>query len=240
MTTPHLVYFADPMCSWCWGLSPVIETIQERFGPTLPIRLIMGGLRPWTADPMTAEGRREVREQWEHVHEVSGQPFDFAFFDRERFVYDTEPPSRAVVVLRRRGMATGLAALRRIQRAFYAENRDVTDTDTLTGIAAEFSIDEAIFRSEFGSEAAGEETRGDFAVAQSAGIRGFPTLIVGEGGDNQSALVTHGFQPVARIIPSLEQWLDKTATASSSVIGHASRPTITCHRLPAGDAHEVF
>ena len=221
MRQPHLVYFADHMCSWCWGFAPVIQAIEERFGPALPIRLVMGGLRPWTEQAMTAHGRADVRHHWQHVHTASGQPFDFAFFDRDRFVYDTEPPSRAVVVLRRRGMDTGLAALRRIHRAFYAENRDVTDTATLAALAAEFGVDEAAFCSEFGSEAAVEETRGDFAIAQSAGIRGFPTLIAGKGDDDQYALVTHGFQPGARILPALEQWLGKAAAIPSAETGQA-------------------
>jgi putative protein-disulfide isomerase len=214
MHKPHLVYFADPMCSWCWGFSPVIEAISEQFGTSLPIRLVMGGLRPWTKSPMTAHDRADVRNHWEHVHEASGQPFDLAFFDRERFVYDTEPPSRAVVVLRRRGMETGLAALRRIHRAFYAENRDVTDTDTLAALAAELGVDATTFRDEFGSEAAMEETHSDFAIAQSAGIRGFPTLIASEGDDNQYSLVTHGFQPEGRILPAVERWFGKTAAMS--------------------------
>jgi putative protein-disulfide isomerase len=221
MNKPHLVYFADPMCSWCWGFSPVIEAISERFGPALPIRLILGGLRPWTTEPMNAHDRGDVRNHWEHVHEASGQPFDFAFFDRERFVYDTEPASRAVVVLRRRGMETGLAALRRIHRAFYAESRDVTDTATLAALAAEFGVDEASFCREFESETAVEETRGDFAIAQSAGIRGFPTLIAGGGDDDQYALVTHGFQPGARILPALEQWFGKAEAMSSAESGQA-------------------
>lgn len=221
MRQPHLVYFADPMCSWCWGFAPVVQAIRERFGPALPIRLVMGGLRPWTEQAMTAHDRADVRNHWEHVHTASGQPFDFAFFDRERFVYDTEPPSRAVVVLRRRGMDTGLAALRRIHRAFYAENRDVTDTATLAALAAEFGVDEAAFRSEFDSEAAMEETRGDFAIAQSAGIRGFPTLIAGDRDDDQYALVTHGFQPSASILPALEQWLGKAAAMSSALSSEA-------------------
>lgn len=221
MRKPHLVYVADPMCSWCWGFSPVIEAISERFGPSLPIRLILGGLRPWTTEPMTEHDRSDVRNHWQHVHEASGQPFDFAFFDRERFVYDTEPPSRAVVVLRRRGMATGLAALRRIHRAFYAESRDVTDTETLAEQAVELGMDRTAFRDEFASEAALAETRGDFATAQSAGIRGFPTLIAGEGDDNQYALVTHGFQPDAHILPALEHWLGRETTNSSVSDGEA-------------------
>lgn len=209
MSTPHLIYFADPMCSWCWGFSPVIAAITERFGPALPIRLVLGGLRPGTTDPMSAADRQDVRGHWEHVHEASGQPFDFGFFDRERFVYDTEPASRAVMVLRRRGMETGLAALRRMQAAFYAENRDVTDTDTLAALAGEFGLDAETFREEFASEAAVRETWADFAFAQNAGIRGFPAMVAGTGEDNRYALVTNGFQPAERIVPALGQWLKK-------------------------------
>jgi len=33
----HLVYFADPMCSWCWGFAPAIEALAEVRGDTLPI-----------------------------------------------------------------------------------------------------------------------------------------------------------------------------------------------------------
>ncbi|MDB5418474.1 MAG: dithiol-disulfide isomerase, partial [Phenylobacterium sp.] len=29
MDEPHLIYFADPMCSWCYGFSPVIEEIRK-------------------------------------------------------------------------------------------------------------------------------------------------------------------------------------------------------------------
>lgn len=107
---------------------------------------------------MTAHDRGDVRNHWEHVHEASGEPFDLGFFNRERFVYETEPPSRPVVVLQRRGTATGLAALRRIHRSVYAENRDLTDTGTLSALAAELGVDPARFRDEFDRKAAAPGT----------------------------------------------------------------------------------
>ena len=33
----HFLYVADPMCSWCWGFSPVIDKIDETFGETAPV-----------------------------------------------------------------------------------------------------------------------------------------------------------------------------------------------------------
>ena len=221
MQGPHLVYFADPMCSWCWGFSPVMQAIQQRFGAALPVRLILGGLRPGTTQPMDPRDLLDVRGHWEHVREASGQPFDFGFFDRGGFVYDTEPASRAVVVLRRRGMATGLAALQRIQRAFYAHNQDVTDVDTLAALAAEFGVAPADFRDEFAHDDAVQETLADFATAHGAGVRGFPTLIAGSGRDDRYALITHGFQPAERIVPAVERWLGEASASAAAADGQS-------------------
>ena len=206
MSDPHLVYFADPMCSWCWGFSPVIEAIEQRFGADLPIRLVLGGLRPGTEEPLTDAGKAEIQTHWDHVHEASGQKFDHAFFARERFVYDTEPSSRAVVVMRRHSMATALAGLHRIQVAFYADNRDVTDLNELTAIAAELGLPADAFRAEMHSDAAKQETLQDFALAQRAGIRGFPTLIAGVGRNDQYDLITNGYQRLELIVSALEKW----------------------------------
>ena len=206
MTNPHLVYFADPMCSWCWGFSPVISAIEERFGAALPIRLVLGGLRPGADQELSAAERADIRSHWTHVHDASGQPFDFAFFDRPGFVYDTEPASRAVVVLRRHGVEQALRALRHIQAAFYAHNQDVTDAAVLGTLAGELGMDPAEFAREFESEGVRRETWSDFAMAQQAGVRGFPTLIAGSGVGNRYVLITNGFQPADRILSLLNQW----------------------------------
>ena len=120
----QFIYFADPMCSWCWGFAPVIERLNAAYGEALPIRLVMGGLRPGTEQVMTEAAKQSTRTHWEHVTEASGQPFNYAFFDRQDFVYDTDPAARATVLVRKRRPEKALAFLERTQRAFYAENQD--------------------------------------------------------------------------------------------------------------------
>jgi putative protein-disulfide isomerase len=215
LSRPHLVYFADPMCSWCWGFAPTIESIQHRYGNALPIQLVMGGLRPGTTKPLDEAGRRTIREHWEHVQEASGQPFDFQFFEREDFVYDTEPASRAVVVVRRAGVRDPLSFLHLVQAAFYAESRDVTDEQVLADLAAQSGFDRGAFLQAFRGEKAKQETWRDFASAQHAGIRGFPTLIAGVGEGTPYALVTQGYQPVERLMQSLGTWLEAARTTTS-------------------------
>ena len=202
----QLIYFADPMCSWCWGFASVMDAVAERH-PDLPVRLVLGGLRPFTTKPMDDKAKASTREHWEHVREASGQPFDFAFFERDGFVYDTEPAARAVVAMRRLDPAAALAFDHRIAHAFYAENRDVTDPEVLAELAEAAGADREAFASTFADEATKTETLQDFSIAQAAGVTGFPTLVAGPQADGSFALVTAGFQSPEAILSRLDHWL---------------------------------
>lgn len=206
MAEPQLIYFADPMCSWCWGFAPTIAAIRDRYGDQLPVSVILGGLRPGTIEPMTPKLSETIRDHWRHVAEASGQPFDFAFFDRKGFIYDTEPSARAVVAMRSHSPERALSFMNRIQRAFYAENRDITDIEVLAELALEFGLTRAEFLADMASDTIRNETLSDFMVAQRTGVTGFPTLIAGTGGSTGWALITEGFQPKERILALLERW----------------------------------
>src|SRR5690606_27099081 len=74
----ELVYFADPMCSWCYGFAPVVAAIEQHFRGRLPLRLVMGGLRAGQTQPMRDKDRDYVRNEWVRVNAATGQPFDFS------------------------------------------------------------------------------------------------------------------------------------------------------------------
>ena len=211
MDTPHLIYFADPMCSWCYGFSPVIEDIRRAFGRALPVRVVMGGLRPGTTDPMTEEAKRQVTGHWTHVAEASGLPFDRSVLDREGFVYDTDPAARAVVVVRAEDEELAAPFLGRTQRAFYAENRDVTSGEVLADLAAEFGLARERFLEDWNSEAAKQATWRDYAVSQRAGVTGFPTLVGGPNAEGAYGVVTRGYAPGEQVVAVLKAWVDQLA-----------------------------
>ena len=213
MSDPHLIYFSDPMCSWCWGFAPVIEAIGARYGEALPIRLIMGGLRPGNVEPMSEKARRDVRGHWSKVTEASGQPFGESVVDRRGFVYDTDPVARAVVVARRTGPAMGLAYLRAAHRAFYVEGRDVTKLDVLADMAGELELERGAFLAGLESEEAKTETWNDYNLSMNAGVAGFPTLIIGPKPDGQYAMITRGFRPREEVLAAIDRWLSTRAAA---------------------------
>ncbi len=207
MADRQLIYFADPMCSWCWGFAPVVDAVRERWGDALPVRLVLGGLRPGTTEPMTPKAKTELAGHWIHVIEASGQPFREGGMADPGFVYDTDPAARAVVVARRSGMDVALSFLHNAQRAFYAEGRDVTRSDTLAEIAASLGLERESFLAELASEDAKQETWRDYAISRGAGVTGFPTLIAGPQPDGTWLAVTRGFQPAAAVMPHIEAWM---------------------------------
>ena len=206
MKSGQLVYVADPMCSWCWGFSPVIDSIRDHFGSDLQVRLLLGGLRPGTTEAMDDAAKAMIREHWEHVQERTGQPFDFTFFDRDGFVYNTEPPSRAIVAARRQDSETAFSLLKKIQKAFYAENRDVTDGDVLCDLAAGSGMDRKAFGDLFDSKNVRQETIDDFAAARRAGVDGFPALIAGTDSEGYE-VITIGCRPWEQIKSLITSWL---------------------------------
>lgn len=215
MAAREFLYIADPMCSWCYGFAPVMEKIAAHFEGRIPVRLMMGGLRAGNTRPMRPEDREYIKGAWTRVHEASGQPFDFAFFDRETFTYDTEPACRAVVTARNIAPEKALAFKGRISHAFYGQNRDITDTDELVKIAGEAGFDDEDFRAKFLSADIRNETFKDFLIAKDMGVEGFPCLCVGNDTDGY-ALVTQGFRPIDGLIEAIEGWLAKKDAAPTN------------------------
>ncbi len=208
--TREILYVSDPMCSWCWGFSPTINAIAERFAGQAPVRIVVGGLRPGTTEPMDEKSRDFIRGHWEHVIEASGQPFDFEALERrarDGFVYDTEPAARAIVVVRELALDHTLAYHDAVQKAFYADGRDVTRTEELACLAEPFGLDEEAFTDAFDKPEMREQTWVDFALARQLGVSGFPTLLVREG--KRAALLAAGYRQLDSLTGPIEAWLEQ-------------------------------
>ena len=195
----NLIYVGDPMCSWCYGFATPLDQLlaDPQDAAPLQLALVMGGLRPFTTEPITAERANELAGHWHHVAQASGQPFTPApdtAMHQPGFVYDTEPASRATVTVRSLWPKLVWRYFKAVQHAFYAEGRNVTEPGVLADIAEGLGIARADFAKAFASQAMRDATLQDFRQAQAWGIRGFPTLVA-EHGDHLH-LVGSGFMPV--------------------------------------------
>jgi putative protein-disulfide isomerase len=199
----HLIYVMDPMCSWCYGFAPVVEGLVNEYKGSLQFKIVMGGLRPGTEKPLDAQMKETIKHHWQDVNKVTEQPFDFTFFDREEFIYDTEPACRAVVTMRYLKPVCELDFVKAIQTAFYANNNDVTKRDVLASIAYQFGVEEESFLEKFDSDEMKEKTQQDFNIARHLQATAFPSLYLLNG--TSIHLINRGYRPYDGMKAHLER-----------------------------------
>ncbi len=186
----RLIYVGDPMCSWCWGFAPEIESLAGE----LPTEVVVGGLRPGPmAQPIDDRMAGTLEHHWDEIAERTGQPFDATFLERrDGWVYDTEPAAIAVTQMREMNEPRTLDYFTDIQMAFYGRGEDITDFDVLAKLAREYDVDQDDFAAAMETDEAKKRAWKDFSRARNWGINGFPTL-VGDLGDGRLALLARGW-----------------------------------------------
>jgi putative protein-disulfide isomerase len=211
METVHdpktLIYVMDPMCSWCWGFSPVLEELRSQYQERIPFQLMVGGLRPGNTERFDDSRRGHILQHWRTVQERTGQPFNFHFQMGTTFTYDTEPASRAIVVVRQLVPGQEWALLREIQAAFYVENADVTKIQILEGLVVKLGMDGSLFRQAFHDSQTRQAVWEEFDQAREMGVSGFPALL-GKQGQAVSTFM-YGYQGVAILCPLIDRFLEK-------------------------------
>jgi putative protein-disulfide isomerase len=215
MTENSLVYVGDPMCSWCYGFGVPLQELLGQL-PGVPLALVLGGLRAYNQEVMPDTLKATLHHHWEEVTKRSGKPFGTGQFDREGYIYDTEPACRAVVTIRTYAAKHTLAMYHAVQHAFYAQGRDITQTAVLADVWQEvravlldskaakhidFSRDD--FLQAFEDDTIKTQTRNDFAMVQQWGIRGFPALIAVVNGEAQ--LVANGYMAAGDMLQRVQE-----------------------------------
>jgi putative protein-disulfide isomerase len=183
----------------------VIGAIEESYKDRLKFELMLGGLRPGTTEPVMPKFREEILHHWHEVHRRTGQTFVFEAAMPDGFIYNTEPPSRAVVTVSEINPTATFPYFKSVQQAFYAERQDVTKPETLAALAQRQDIESAKFLERFHSDDVKKKTQMNFYQVQQAGITGFPTVALQN--DSGAQLLMVGYQPFEELKPKIDAWL---------------------------------
>jgi putative protein-disulfide isomerase len=171
---PILYYVADPMCSWCWGFTPTVEALDT--DDRIELRYVMGGLARDSDEPMPVDMRTYVQGAWREVESMTGARFNWEFWQECQPRRSTYPACRAVIAAALQN--GGPAMFHRIQRAYYLEARNPSDSATLVEIAAELELDTVRFAQDLASEAVEEALQEDFHLRRQLQAKAFPSLVL--------------------------------------------------------------
>ena len=182
-TTLHYIY--DPLCGWCYAVSPLVRAARE----VLPVVGHGGGMLTGARrQPISPEWRDYVTPKDHHISQLTGQVFGRAYKEgllRDySAILDSEPPITGVLAAEDLA-GRGLDFLEAVQKAHYSEGRRVADLAVLKDIAGELGLKHTAFKAAY-ERFSGERTRSHFVQSRrllaAVGGDGFPTFVLERGG----------------------------------------------------------
>ena len=180
-----LIYVGDPLCSWCYGFSGEISAALEELDAEVDFELIMGGLRPYNKET-TKDLGDFLHHHWDQVSQRSGKNFKYDILKDSSFVYDTEPPSRAVLVVREIAAEKEFDFFKDVQVEFYLNNKNTNKIDAYFKLLEKYDLDKGTFTEAYNSERMKEKIKIDFRRASALGVRGFPSVLLAYKGETRA------------------------------------------------------
>lgn len=196
-----IIYVGDPMCSWCYGIAPEYSRLIDRFDGDLEFELVMGGLRPYNTQTMP-ELKDFLTEHWHEVNERSGQEFSYGILDDASITYDTEPPSRATVVVRQLSPEKEIEFFKKAQTLFYKENKNMHLAESYYELLDDMNIDKESFTTAFNSDEMKRKIKDDFSRASALNVNSFPTIILEHEGKYHA--IARGYSTADKMIKRIE------------------------------------
>ena len=207
---PELLYLFDPLCGWCYGMSPVIQRVRQEFAGRLDVSVLCGGM-------VLGEQAGPIRHDWpyisgalQQVERVTGVEFGAAFRalgEEGSYVQDSEPPSWAINVFRQLNQSQTASFAHDIQVAYFRDGADLNEPKTYLPLATAYGVDRAEFLRRLTLPETALATRQEFAAVAKIGVQGFPTTILRVG--NEGYVLARGYQPYETFAEGLTQALEQ-------------------------------
>lgn len=182
-TTPTLYYIHDPMCSWCWGFTPVWKAVQqklqERYPETVKIQYILGGLAPDTDKIMPESMQVNIRDNWRKIQqEIPGIQFNYDFWTSCKPRRSTYPSCRSVIACGMQQQDLKDKMVVAIQQAYYLDAKNPSEEEVLIELAVDIGLDPEIFSDDLNSDTCNRLLEDDFLIRRKLGVHSFPSLVL--------------------------------------------------------------
>jgi putative protein-disulfide isomerase len=208
MEKPQLMYVYDPLCGWCYGFSPVVEQLKNKYAGKVTWQIYSGGLAIGERAVPVKEKFRYIKGALQTVEQTTGVTFGEGFrqlLEEGQYIYNSEPPCIALTVVKSLQGKDPLAFAHDLHHVFFYEGKSLNDLETYLPLVGKQGIDKDTFRAHFQSDTAKRQTYEEFKFVQDIGISGYPALVFVKG--EQGYLLARGYQKYDLLDKAIDQLL---------------------------------
>ncbi|MFT3950241.1 MAG: DsbA family protein [Agriterribacter sp.] len=181
---PLIIYFYDAYCCWCYGFSPIISKLNEKYQQFIDFEIISGGMilpgKPKHIGIMAAF----FTETYKTVEATTGIKFgkDFLWHienpsDSDWFP-NAEKPAIAMCVFKKYYPGKAVDFATDLQYALFFEGRDLCDNEAYGHLLNKYNIPAEEFYRQMEQPEFKEQAEGGFALCKQLKVSGFPALFL--------------------------------------------------------------
>lgn len=209
-----LIYIYDALCGWCYGFSPVMQRIHEKYAKSLSFEVMSGGMIMGMRAGPIGEVAPYIKTAYHEVEAATGIRFGEAFLDGilagETAIFSSEMPGIAMTAFRKERPDQVLEFAHVLQNALYADGIELSIAENYIPLVEPFGLSGADFVAALDSEENRFETTLEFQTVANWGVNGFPSVLLKPAGDEQYYLLTRGYnsferldEVIVKVIPEL-------------------------------------
>lgn len=202
---PKLLYVADPLCSWCYGFQKEMDQVIDKYQDKANFEILVGGMGTENKKIITTDFAQTLQMHWAEVHEETGQNFDPKVLKAKDLVFNSEPICRAIVTAKSIDSTKGILVHKTLQKAFFAENKNITLLSEIQPYIAKLGMDTVLFAQKYNSQEMHTATQKEFDRVDKNGIGGFPVLLLVS--DKKTVVITDGYTSFKKIDKKLRKRL---------------------------------
>jgi len=189
-----IIYYTDPICSSCWGIEPQLRKLKLEYGDYFEIDYRMGGLLPdWSYNSGGISKPSDVAHHWDEASLHYKMPIDGDVWIEDPL--DSSYPSCiAMKAAQIQSKSKAVSFMRILREKLYLEKKNIAKWENIAEAAEIAGLDVDKLKEDYDGETK-KLFQEDLNLAQTLGVRGFPTLFLADADNNQ--LTVYGSKPYA-------------------------------------------
>jgi putative protein-disulfide isomerase len=213
-----LFYIYDAYCGWCYGFSPVMKKIADKYNSRLAIDVLSGGMIIDEQVHPISRTADYIRGAYPRVEELTGVQFGEYYLwhinhpDESDWIMNSEKAAIALCIFKEYDPDRALEFAWELQYALNYEGRDLCDDEAYRHILAQHNISAEDFYAKLHSEAYKDKARYEFALAKHLQVTGYPCLLL-QSSDSKFYLLARGYTDFETLDARISNVLDTLATA---------------------------
>lgn len=207
MQKPTVLYVYDALCGWCYGFSPVIRQLYDRYKTEFDFTVLSGGMMTGSRVRPVRESMAYIQDAYKVVEDRTGVEFGTAYLNgllREgSYLSDSTKPGMAMTLFKAILPERAVEFAGTLQHALYYNGIDLNVDANYGPLVEPYEIDPDEFVAHVSDPAIQQQTQAEFDLVSGYGISGFPSVIFGKG--DQLFLVARGYLPYDALKANMNQ-----------------------------------